>query len=355
MRSLLTILAAAAIPSLLVAQSFVVSPPSFATIEGGTWSDSGFSSVGRYQQICADLRGTARTFQALAFRRDALVPTNATLIGRTLDFELLCSNSNLAAASTTFATNYVGSPVTVFTRKMIGLPDFTQLPGVQPAPWTIHLPFDVPFAYAGTSDFLYEWKTYSSSTGNGYVVDGVSGRDSSWIGGSTSVGLGCYTTNGNMRVRGVFTTNTSTNSLGVTWSVDRGPNTLTAGLLVGLNNPNAYLPNVCPNTGGNYLYTDAMLFSLIGSLDALGTWNLPVFTVPYSPSYAGASLTAQAVALDLGQLGLGVAVSNGIATTVAGAPAPIQITRIVATGAGTATAATGTRLVGLGYVARLQH
>lgn len=95
--------------------------------------------------------------------------------------------------------------------------------------------------------------------------------------------------------------------------------------------------------------------TLIGSLDASGTWTLPVFTVPYSPTHAGVSLTAQAVALDLGQLGLGVAVSNGIATTVAGAPAPIQIARISATGAGTATATTGSRLVGLGYVARLQH
>ena len=115
------------------------------------------------------------------------------------------------------------------------------------------------------------------------------------------------------------------------------------------------VPNLCPNSGGNRLYCDGAVASLLGSTDALGRWILPTLTVPYNPAFVGATLTAQAAAVDLIQQGLNVAVSNGIATSVAAAPAPFQIARVSAVGAGATTATTGTPAFGLGFVTRYQY
>jgi hypothetical protein len=342
---------AAAVP----AQSYAVSPPYCANAEGGTWSDTPFAFVARYQQITGDLRGSARNLQGLSFRRDALLATNTGFTSKTLDLEILCSNSSFAASSATFASNYVGAPSVVFARRSYVTPDLTQQPNGVPGPWVMSILFDTPFPYAGTGDLLYELKVYSLTSGNGYPLDAVSARDSSATGAASTVGLGCVTQNGNMSLRGTLLTNTATNTVSLDWSVRRGPSMTTAGLLVGFANPNVPLPFVCPNSGGNFLYTDGILFSTIGSLDAFGDWNTPTLNVPFQAAYVGGILTAQAAAVDLPQGGIGVAVSNGASSTVAAGPSPFQIARVLVTGAGAATAATGSVQVGLGFVTRYQH
>ena len=339
----------------LGAQSFVVSPPYATITEGGTSSDIPFTNVARYQQITGDLRGTARTLQALALRRDGVLPPNGNYVARTLDLQVLCCNSSYTGASSTFASNYVGAPTVVYTRKLVGLPDFTGYLGPFPAPWQIQLPFDVPFPYAGTSDLLYELKTFSTTASTAYVVDAVSSRDSAQFGGSTSVGTGCSTQNGWMNVRAAFLSSAMTQTITFNWTVELGPTNALAGLLVGFTNPNVVVPNLCPNSGGNRLYCDGAVASLLGSTDALGRWILPTLTVPYNPAFVGGTLTAQAAAVDLIQQGLNVAVSNGIATSVAAAPSPFQIARVSAVGAGATTATTGTPAFGLGFVTRYQY
>jgi hypothetical protein len=337
------------------AQSYVVSPPQAATTEGGTWFDSPFTGPCRHQQINVDLRGAARTFSALAFRRDGLAPANATLVARTLDLEVSCATGSYSGSGTSFATNYVSAPSVVFTRKLIGIPDFSALPDSLPAAWSIHLAFDFPHAYAGNADFLTELKVWSSSSPNGCLVDGVSARDTTLVGGFRSVGSGCPTANGTMGVRGVIATNSAMASSSFDWSIARGPSSAAAGLLVGLGDPDVAVPGLCPTSGGNRLRCDGSIASVIGLLDAGGSWTLPTFTVPWQPAFVGAALTAQAAAVDPTQQGLGIAVSQGIVSIVPPGPVAPQVARIVATGPGASGAASGTRWVGLGFVMRLQY
>ncbi len=334
--------------SLGMTQNHVVSPPQYAKYEASAASDIPFAGLSRYQQIHGELKGTARTLLGIAWRRDGLFATNS-MPGRNLDMELLCCNSSLASASATFATNYLGSPTTVVTRKTIVSPDFSQIPDDTPAPWKFNLVFDAPFAYAGASDLLYEVRIHGLSSGALYACDAASARDSSITGPLNSVGLGCLTANGTMRLRATFTTNTGANTLSLGWAISNGPTAATAGLLIGLTNPNAYLPNLC---NGNYLYTDGAVVGLIGATDALGRWTLPTSTIAWNPAFAGAALTAQAAAVDIGQGGLNVAASNGIRNEVAPGPQAFQITRVYA---GTATATTGQVNVGYGLVTRFQY
>ena len=337
----------------VAAQSFVVSPLQYTGYEAAAASDAPFSGAGRSQQIHGDLRGTARSFTGIAWRRDGQIATNPTLTARTLDMEVLMANSTYASASATYANNYVGSPTTVFTRKSVGLPDQTQQPD-SPAPWTVNLAFDVPFPYAGTNDLVWELKQYSNvgQPSTAYWCDAVSGRDSAALGGSASVGTGCTTAHGIMRLRSVFTTNAGNGTLGLAWSLSGGPTNTVSVLLVGRTNPNVFLPLLCPP--GNYLYTDLAFFALVGTTDAAGTGTFPSSSVPFSPLYAGAAVTSQAVAIDNNQAGYGVAASNGLTSTVAPAPAPITIARVQAASS-SATAPTGTLMFGYGLVTRFQY
>lgn len=336
------------------AQSYVVSPTQAATTEGGTWFDSPFTGPCRHQQINADLRGAARTFSALAFRRDGVAPANATLVARTLDLAVSCATGSYSGSGANFTANYLSAPALVFSRKLIGIPDLSALPDSLPADWSIHLAFDFPHAYAGNADFLTELQVWSSSSANGYLVDGVSARDSTLVGGFRSVGSGCLTPNGTMGVRGVIATNSATASSSFDWSIARGPSSAAAGLLVGLGDPDVFVPGLCPTSAGNRLRCDGSIASLIGSLDAVGAWTLPTLTVPWQPAFVGTALTAQAAAVDPTQQGLGIAVSQGIVSIVPPGPVAPQVARIVATGPGASVATSGTRWFGLGFVMRLR-
>lgn len=350
MRTLLLPVVVISLVGHTAAQSYVVSPAQYTRYEAAASNEGPFASVARYQQIHGDLRGTPRMFTALAWRRDAVVATNQSFVGRTFDIEIACGSANYAALSSTFANNYIGAPTTVFTRKSVNGPDLTQQPVSIPAPWFLSIVFDTPFVHAGTNDVLYDIKVHGNTSGNPYPYDAVSSRDTAMWGASTAVGLGCLTAHGNMRLRSAFLTNGGTNTVGLNWSVTNGPTNAFGALLIGATNPNLFVPNLCPP--GNYLYTDVAYMTRPGGTDSLGSWVLPTVTVAGNPAYAGIQLTSQAAMIDLNQGGLNVAVSSGITSEVAPVPQPFQLARVSAT---SPTALTGTLQTGYGLITRFEY
>lgn len=349
--SLRTSLAVLTLALPAVAQSFAVSPPQCYINEGSTLASEPFSMISRYQQITGDLTGTPRLIQALMFRRDGIQHPDTSYIARTIDCEIVCADSSYAAASSNFASNLL-NPVVVSTRKLFNLPDLGAWANRMPSPDTIVLPFDSGYAYTGRLDIAYELKTFAVSSSNGYPVDAVSLRDTALTGQFISLGGGCLTANGVMRLRSIFTTHSTNATTTLDWSVSSGPSTTTGGLLVGLTNPNVFDPMLCPHIGGNWLKSDGVLVSLVGSIDALGNWTIPTMTIPFTPSMVGATVSSQAVAVDLSQQGFGVAVSNGLSSKVPPGPSAFQIKRVMALGTGATSATTGTLAPGLGFVTR---
>jgi len=147
----------------LAAQSYLSSPAGYLTTEssGSLVSSSHpfYSANTRFQYLDASNHGTPKTFQALEIRRDG--GATYTMPARTVNVALIMAHTNLATATTTFASNYSGSPTTVIAKKSFNLPDLTTLPPAQPAPWgQIVFPFDSGsfFAYDGVQDLLFEFQ-----------------------------------------------------------------------------------------------------------------------------------------------------------------------------------------------------
>ena len=81
--------------AVLPAESGIVSPGFYVDEEGTTLATQPFGSASsttacplRAQQVVGGLRGTARVFRSLAFRRDGAIGANPLFGTRSVDFEL---------------------------------------------------------------------------------------------------------------------------------------------------------------------------------------------------------------------------------------------------------------------------
>lgn len=165
--------------SSLAAQSYTTSPSGYLTTESTTsppFSTTPFYSANsRYQYFDGSNKGAPKTFKALSVRRDGTA--TGTFPARTLNLALILSHTNLATASTTFASNYVGTPTTVIARKSFNLPDISALPTTPPAPFgVIDFPFDAgsSFAYDGVQDLLIEFQVDGTTpASSSYSLDTV--------------------------------------------------------------------------------------------------------------------------------------------------------------------------------------
>jgi hypothetical protein len=334
-----------------IAQSYVVSPSACTVHEGGSNNNFPFQSTFRYQQVHGDLKGTARSFKGLAWRRDGT--TTTTQPARTQNIELWMGDGDFAMLSTTFASNYVNTPVQVFTPKNVNLPDHTARADFQPAPWDVNLAFDTPYSYAGIKDITYEVVIHTSSIAStSYVCDAYSGT--TLTAGFTTSGTGCTTANGVMKLRTNINSSTSTNAWTVSWSVSGAPSSATTAIMTGFTNPNAPIFGLC--SGAN-LYTDALLFTLTATSTTTGTLTQPspALSLPFDPYLVGFTVHAQAASIDNTQTGLPVAASNGNTASLPPLmPVPaVQIGRVYASG--TPTATTGSMSNASGLVTRFQY
>ncbi len=143
----------------------LVSPSYYLLEEGLSWSlQPFFRSAGQtHQQMHDTLRGNARTIGALAFRQD--VNQAMTQQGHPWwsEFEIVLAGGTYAGASPLPANNYATTPTRVFQNRRFHVPDWSLRPKTAPAPFSLVIPFDTPYAHSGVHALLFEFRTTGDS------------------------------------------------------------------------------------------------------------------------------------------------------------------------------------------------
>jgi hypothetical protein len=292
------------------AQSFTVSPQAYARLEGPTSNTWPWVNAFRYQQVYTDLVGTPRVIQGIAWRRnqDQDVSQNAGAVPRTLDMEVSMCASNHSTWSTVFANNYVGTPMLVFTRKIVNAPDFRTEVLQRPAPFDFGIPLDTPYLDLGQNDLLYEIVMYSASSTASYYCDvPVFASATMCYASYASVGSGCTTARGAFSVRSQIRNTLATATVTVQLDVIRGPASASGAVLLGLVPLDIPIPGLCTN-----LYTDGGIVSIPFTTASTGTATTPALNVAWSTGLVGLVLTAQAAAADASQPAMPIAATQGI-------------------------------------------
>lgn len=333
----------------LPAQNHVVSPSTFTQHEGsGNNSIPFFGASYRYQQLHGDLKGTPRLLTGIGWRRDGMLLDNTAFVARSVDMEVWLGDGDFTTHGTTFASNYVNPPTNALVRKVVSAPDHVLRPDFQPAAFMFAVMFDTPVLYIGLKDLLWEVVIHANTNTTGYALDSVRGNDNFVIGGFTTSGVGCSTSNGAMKLR---TTHRATlqGSLTLTWAVAGAPSNAISVVLTGLTNPRLPLPGLC---SAERLYTDAALVQIAGTTTATGTLSTGTFMLPFDARLVGLHVTAQAVAIDASRP-LGVVVSNGNDAVMPPQPTNYPVSRLYAS---SATAVTGSReSYNVGLVTRFSY
>lgn len=329
-----TTLTLLALTSSAVAQ--FVSPAAFAKLEGTSnntypWSATAFS----YQQVHGDVQGTPRLIVGMAFRRDTGFTDFASSTARSITLDAFLGVGTYATASGTYASNYSSAPNQVVTSKTFNAPDWTKLSIERPAPFNFVIAFDTPYVYTGVGDLVWEFRVTATTATGTYLTDFCSGSGVGTGSGSRlGTGTGCVTSNGTMTLLSNWTTSTTTHTLN--WQVLAGPGSAAGAVAVGAFPIAIPLPGLC---GSGFLYTDGGVLVLSGTTSTAGAINTSNITVPYDGALIGTSLYSQGAALD-GSQNHGIAVSNGLQSTLGGTAPGIQCMRIWTLG--NATATTGT-------------
>jgi hypothetical protein len=323
---------------------FVVAPSAYQFVQASGTASSMLLQGQRWQQLHADLKGPARTFKALSLRRGHAAD-DASYAARTIEIEVKMADGK-PAMSTTFASNYDGPAVTVFTKKLLNTPDWSKAPVQKPAPFLLVMSFDAPFAYAGTKELLWDLVTgMHNAQAQNLPVEVASTSTAITYGSTLGYGIGCLTANGTTVLSGDAATVKSTNAFSLSLVLTGAPGSAATGLMLGTQQMNAAFAGLCTN-----LYVNPQVV-LNGTTDAGGTYQSPYFGTPYSPALVGGQIYAQAASVDMSKAGLPVAPSNGLQMTFA--PMPPALSIAVCHGAASAT--TGTGIGGYGVVTRLGY
>jgi len=287
----------------------LVSPSSTSGNEGDAnnafpWNST---TARRYTQIHSDIGGSALSISMLSFRGNA---GNTTVYNgiRACDMEMNMADSvDWDQATFIFAANYAGPVTSVFARRVINLGPLGPNTTAGPNPFTIFVPLDSPYSYAGTRSLMWEALVYSNTVAGTFnQLDAESG--SSATGTSTITGTGCTVVGRTSAMTHTFSATDRAGTLVMIPTISNGPSNAYSLLALGFSNPNLPIPGLCANS-----YTDLAALIEIGSTSAAGALsgdNGVAFVLPNV--YAGAVLTSQAISLDLtSTFPLLLAVSNG--------------------------------------------
>lgn len=330
----------------LTAQNFHFQPDGYAGVEGNSSTGIPLSYVSArvHQGDSSRIGLPLPLISGMAFRRDRAAGASST--ARTVDITVLMGKTDITTFSSTFANNWLGTPVTVYTTKPTNLPDLTVAPPAPPAPFNVSIVFDTPFTYDGVDSLLWELQVDNGVTGT-YSLDWVSAATTTAGGTTTALGSGCTTPNGAMSLTTSFSATLTT--LNLSFSTLRAPSSAPLTLLFGLNDPNLSIPSLC-----HALRSDALLQLPLGTSGATGSLSGIVFPLPYNQSWAGVNLFTQVLAPDASQAALPLALSNGRQSPLpltSGGPAPTAMRRTYSTssssaptGVAVSTSAVATRL-----------
>lgn len=331
----LTSWAALALTCVIPAQGSFVSPVALTSTEGISQNTFPFNAPFHYMQVHGDMRSKVLVIKGMSFRRDGKTTTNGAL--RTLEIEVNFGASDFAQTSSTYASNFTGTPTQVFKRGKVNFPAWPA-PVSSPSPWDAQVPFNNgTYLHLGTADLAWEWITHSTTSTGYYLADATSAGDQR--GTYTRLGTGCRATGQSrtMLATSYFAVRRATNQLLYAATCSYGTASASGAILVGTSNPNLPLPICGPAT----LYTDALLTIPVVSSTS-GSLNTGAgLTIPFNASYAGLKAYTQIYTADANLGPLPVAVSNGVESVVPAAPPPLSLLhRIYARNSPTATSGT---------------
>ncbi|MCC6671607.1 MAG: hypothetical protein IT458_11130 [Planctomycetes bacterium] len=283
----------------------------------------------RWQQLDETSVGqTATVVTKIAWRRDAVLATNAAYAARSIDLTLILSDAvKPVAVSPEFDNNYAGTPTTVFTTKTVNLPDWTQKPAASPANFDFVVTLDTPWPYLGQKPFLWEVRAdNNTAAGTNY------GNDFHSVTGSTAtsnsgvaLGTGCVATGQTSAMLLSASLWNHVIRFRMSAGVSRAPATTPVVLFIDAANASLPIPGLCGT-----LYALPTVQLPLGISSSTGTVStIQIDNIPYAQSAIGQKLYSQAVALDAGQANLPVVVSNGRENTFPADPATFApVTRI---------------------------
>ena len=252
----------------------------------------------------------AHAFKKLHMRRDGTVPDSSDYVARTAPFIVRMAHADYAkvvnGAPVADATLRKGLWQTVFAEKPVNLPSFVTKPATTPAPWSIAIVLDAPFAYNGDDALAIGMRIGPAGTlqNKPYPFDSH-GKVSTSSATGTKLGLGCLTGSGR------FTLTPQLQSYGdagspayLQLSVDYGKPSAPLTVLLGTSNP------ALAFGGCELLYTSGQIVFSPGVTSSGGTFANYV-ELKHSNALVGASFWLQAAQPDGGQPAVPVALSNG--------------------------------------------
>lgn len=309
-------LAASLLAASLSAQTTAIFPTDHATVEGSS-SSSDFpfaGGVGRNQGIYSrhflNIPNGA-TITHVGIRPDAA----STAVGRQIQLEIRMGHSTneIASVSSSFATNYATPQTTVFTQKIIRLPD---LVGANPGPATqnVLIQLDTPFVYDRSMNLIVDYIITANDNGNSaftYPTDLAS-----WVASRTQFGTSC--THSNARVPVLNTSNGYANgswTISLTNGLQNAPYVrhIGAGITNHLGIPLPFSLNGLGAPGCSLLVEFPVALSGRTTTSGTASTNIPV---PNWIELYGLTFYAQDLILDLFANSLGVVTTNAVSTTL---------------------------------------
>ena len=308
---------AAFLPFLLVcglSAQGVTSPKGYDTTEGNMifyhWN-----GTRRFQQIDNTHKGTPFVVKSISFRRDG-TGGGANATARTFNVSADMGYASWGVASTVMDDNFLaGTKTNVFTYKSVSMPDWTAVP-TPPAAFDFTLVYDAMWPYTGTSALVWTVSYDSGPSGQAqtdrqYVAAGPTSS------AGTALGTGCIAT-GNASAFGhtmTFSNFGASGGMALTGGVTLAPASTPVTLFLDGVNSNLTIPGLC-----SVLYALPTIQLPLGTSSATGAITQRVYQVPYNAGIQGGTLFTQCMALDVGQPGYPIVVSNGRQTTMPAAP-----------------------------------
>jgi len=323
-----TLFASALLPALVAAQGFT-SPAGYVNVEGSSNHDYILFKYDdmRWQQLDQTSVGQApMAVQRISWRRDGTSGPDPSWFARTMDIEVVLSNSVMPGAiSEDFDANYSGAPTVVFNSKPVNLPDWTQPPLSAPAPFNLNLQLDTQWAYLGLEPFLWEVRTKNNASASDYGNDfqSLSGSTGSSNSGSV-VGTGCVATGRTSAMSLTALVKNQFTRFRIAYGITNGPSSAITFANIDLANAGLTLPGLC----GTIVALPTIALPL-GTTDAVGALSTSFENLPFAQSLVGRTIYSQALSIDGGLAGLPVALSNGRSNVFPTTPTtPAPVTRV---------------------------
>jgi hypothetical protein len=362
---LLGSLSVAALTASLVAQTTIVSPAGFATVEGDSNNTFPFggstaaSDVRRYMQIHADLGTTPRVITKLAFRATAQAGTFTGT--RVHDIEVYMGEglpTSQRLPNFQYDLNYAAPKTTVLPRTLVtwGPQGQTVIPGPSPFNGSMDIVLATPFSYTGTRPLIWE-VAYFGDVYTPTMARVDADGSSSTTAMSSITGPGCAATGSSTLMTHSYIVGDSAGTLMMNGTIRAAPPNVPLLMAIGFTNPQFPVPGLCSS-----LYTDAVSVQFLGFSSASGafTAHVPTGAIVVPNAFSGVDVFTQAFALDpLSLAGIPFTMSDGRSSAIpaAGTTEVNLVTRLWNSVGGTTTpwAMFGTSTVGYGLIVEFTH